>query len=201
MTLCLRLKLRLRLRCNFCSSGVWKMVYTSYKKQRILCLHFAGYKSPTIAKLLWEEGMRASRRGIDKFICRYRQTGTIARKLGSGHPSKVIAEMKTLVEEQMHLDDETTAVQLHQLLKSKGYDLSLRTILRCCTSPRWTFWGSAYCQLLRDVNVQKRLEWARAYQCEAADGFNNVIWTDECTVQLETHCRFLLPQTGQASKE
>lgn len=77
-------------------------------------LHFAGYKSPTIAKLLWEEGMQASRQGIDKFIRQYRQTGTIARKLGSGHPSKVTAEMKTLVEEQMHLDDETTTVQLHQ---------------------------------------------------------------------------------------
>jgi len=34
-------------------------------------LHFTGYKSPTIAKLLWEEGMRESRRGIDKFIRRY----------------------------------------------------------------------------------------------------------------------------------
>lgn len=98
--------------------------------------------------------------------------------------------MKTLVEEQMHLDDETTAVQLHQLLKSKGYDLSLRTIFRCCTSLGWTFWGSAYCQLLQDVNKQKRLKWARACQGEAADGFNNVIWTDECTVQLETHLRF-----------
>jgi len=102
----------------------------------------------------------------------------------------------------MRLDDDTTAVQLLQFIKSKGYDLhvSLRTILRCCTSLGWSFGGSAYCQLLRDVNKQKRLEWARAYQCEAGDGFNNVIWTDECTVQLETHCRFCCRKQGKRPK-
>ena len=176
------------------------MVYTNYKKQRILCLHFAGYKPPTIVKLLREEGMRASRRGVAKFIEKYRHTGSITRKPGSGRPSKITAEMRRLVEERMRLDDETTAVQLHQLLKSKGYDLSLRTILRCRTSLGWTFRGSAYCQLLRDVNKQKRLEWARAYQSEAAHGFNNVIWSDECTVQLETHRRFCCRKQGERPK-
>ena len=97
------------------------MVYSSYKKQRILCLYFGGYKPPTIAKLLREEGMQASRRGVDKFIQRYRQTGTIARKPGSGCPSKITSEIKAIVDEQMRTDDETTAVQLHVLLKSKDY--------------------------------------------------------------------------------
>ena len=110
------------------------MVYSSYKKQRILFLYFGGYKPPTIAKLLWEEGMQASRRGKDKFIQRYRQTGTIARKPGSRHLSKITSEIKAIVDKQMRTDNETTAAQLHTLLKSKGYDISLRTILRCRTS-------------------------------------------------------------------
>lgn len=54
--------------------------------------------------------MQVSRHGIDKFIQRYLQTGTIARKPGSGHPSRITSEMGAIVEEQMHLDDETTAV-------------------------------------------------------------------------------------------
>ena len=176
------------------------MVYSSYKKQRILCLYFGGYKPPTIAKLLREEGMQVSRRGVDKFIQRYRQTGTIARKPGSGHPSKITSEIKAIVDEQMRTDDETTAIQLHVLLKSKGYDISLRTILRCRTSLGWTFRGSAYCQLIRDVNKQKSLEWARTYQSEAENGFNNVIWSDECTVQLETHRRFCCHKQGERPK-
>ena len=106
--------------------------------------------------------MQASRRGVNKFIQRYQQTGTIARKPGSGRPSKIASEIKAIVDEQMRTDNETTAVQLHALLKLKGYDISLRTILRCRTSLGWRFRGSVYCQLIRDVNKQKRLEWARA---------------------------------------
>ena len=61
----------------------------------------------------------------------------------------------------MHIDDETTAHQLHRLLQSRGYKISLCTVL-CTGSLGWTFRGSAYCQLIRDVNKQKRWEWAKA---------------------------------------
>ena len=93
------------------------MVFSTYKLQRILFYFFQGYKSPTIAKLPREkDGMVASRRGIAKFLAKYRDTGSIGRRSGSGRPSKVTREVKVFVEEQMRRDDETTAYQLHQLL-------------------------------------------------------------------------------------
>ena len=131
------------------------MVYSNYKKQRILYFYFQGYKPPTITNFLREEGMSVSRRGVAKFVKCYRQTGSIARAPGSGRPTKVTAEVKKIVEEQMRLDDKTTAVQLHALLNSRGYQLSLRTILRCRTSRGWMFRGSSYCQLIREANKQK----------------------------------------------
>ncbi len=173
------------------------MVYSKYKKQRILFFHFQGIRPPTIAKLIREEGMLASRRGIAKFIERYRVTGSIGRKPGSGRPTKITEEIKAIVEEQMQRDDETTAVQLHALLQSKGYTISLPTILRCRTSLGWTFRGSSYCQLIREANKEKRLEWATAHQ---NDHFKDVIWTDEATVQLETHRRFCCRKIGQRPK-
>ena len=39
---------------------------------------------------------------------------------GSGRPSKITDEVKRIVEAQMQLDDETTAVQLRALLAQKG---------------------------------------------------------------------------------
>ena len=54
----------------------------------------------------------------------------------------------------------------------------------------WTFRGSAYCQMIRDANKVKRLEWARAYASEADTGFLDVILTDETSIQLESHHRF-----------
>ena len=173
------------------------MVYSSYVKQRILFYHQQGYKARTIAKMLGEERIRCTRVGVAYFLKKFLQTGTISRRLGSGRPSKVTTEVKQIVEQQMRQDNETTATQLHRLLVSKGYAISLRTILRCRTALGWTFRGSAYCQLIRDKNKAKRLNWAREH---LQDTFDNVIWTDECTVQMESHRRFACRKRGEAPR-
>ena len=82
-------------------------------------------------------------------------------------------------------DDETTAKQLRELLANEGHTLSKSTILRTRRSLGWTYRGSSYCQLIREANKSKRLQWAMEYREEAAgDGFKDVLWTDESTVQL-----------------
>ena len=116
-----------------------------------------------------------SRVGVHKFLRVYETTHTIQRRSGSGRPSKITPEIKALVEHQMNLDDETTASQLHQLLIENRILISLKTILRCRTQLGWTFRGSAYCQLIRNVNKQKRLEWARNNLAEAESGFLDVM--------------------------
>lgn len=178
------------------------MYFTTYQKQRILYFYYQGWKAPTIAKLLKQEGLSGSRRGIDKFLKRFLETGSIARQPGQGRPSKITTEIKEIVEAQMRLDDETTAIQLHQLLISRGYNISKRTVLRCRTSLGWTFRGSAYCQLIREANKAKRLAFAQKYVEEAtsATGFEDVLWTDECSVQLETHRRFCCRKRGEPPK-
>ena len=178
------------------------MYFTTYQKQRILYFYYQGWKAPTIAKRLKQEGLSGSRRGIDKFLKRFLETGSIARQPGQGRPSKITSEIKDIVEAQMRLDDETTAIQLHQLLISRGYNISKRTVLRCRTSLGWTFRGSAYCQLIREANKVKRLNFAQKYIEEAtsATGFEDVVWTDECSVQLETHRRFCCRKRGEPPK-
>lgn len=94
----------------------------------------------------------------------------------------------------MQRDDETTAVQLHALLQHNGIDISLRTILRCRIQLGWTFRGSAYCQLIREANKEKRLLWARE---NLDDNFDDVIWTDESSIQMESHRRHSCRKIGQ----
>ncbi len=62
-----------------------------------------------------------------------------ARRPGSGRRSKINPDVLGIVEVQMKLDDETSAYQLHGMLKSKGYSLSVRTVLRCRQFLGWTF--------------------------------------------------------------
>ena len=173
------------------------MVFTQYEKRRMVFFWKKGYKAPTIAKLLRSEGITASRRGIHKFLRLFAERRTTARRPGSGRPFILSTEIKNEVERIMEEDDETTATQLHQLLTQRGFNVSIRTVLRCRTALGWTFRGSAYCQLIRAANKEKRLDWARQHLDQAADGFLNVIWTDESTVQLETHKRFCCRKRGQ----
>ena len=62
------------------------------------------------------------------------------------------------------------------------------------------FQRSAYCQLIREANKVKRLAWARLHRNEAIQGFKDVIFADETSVQLETHRRFACCKVGQAPR-
>ena len=173
------------------------MPYTTYVKLRIIHHHLHGLRPYTITKVLEEEGIKVSRFGVHKFLLTYRETGSVQRRPGSGRLSKVTMQVKELVEEQMQKDNETTAYQLHHLLVENGIEILLKTVLRCRTTLGWTFRGSAYCQLIREANKVKCLQWSEEHK---DDNFDDAIWTDEATVQLETHRRFCCRKIGQAPK-
>ena len=100
------------------------LLFSLYKKQRILVYHNQGYKPHTIERFLWEERLKASKWGIAKFIECFKADRVLTQRLGLGRPSKVTAEVKAIVEAQMRQDDKTTAFQLHKLLVEKGYNIS-----------------------------------------------------------------------------
>ena len=170
------------------------MVYSEYTKLRIIQFYKKGLKAYSIAIKLEAEGLSVSRRGIAKLLDRYKERGTTDRKRGSGRPSSLSESTRQLIEEQMRADDETTAIQLYRLLRDKQIDVSLSTILRGRKALGWTFRGSAYCQLIRDANKVKRLDWAKKHM---EDNFHSVVWTDECSIQMESHRRHSCRKIGE----
>lgn len=172
-----------------------QMVFSTYIKLRIVHYQSKCYKPYTIANLMKEnDEISVSRYGVAKFLKVYQTTGTIERRPGSGRMSSITWKIKELVEGKMKEDDETTATQLHSMLADNGITISLRTVLRCRTTLGWTFRGSAYCQLIRQVNKEKWLLWAQQHTTEV---FDDVIFTDETTMQLENHCRFCCRKEGE----
>ena len=92
----------------------------------------------------------------------------------------------------MRLDSETSAMQLHVILK------------RVCLVPQdhsqvlgWTFRGNLFCQLICNENKKKRLELAIE---NLGKDFSDVVWTDECSVQLSSHRRFCCPKKNERLK-
>ncbi len=84
----------------------------------------------------------------------------------------------------MRYNDETTATQLQALLATRNVYVSLSTIVRNRLQLGWIYRGSAYSQLIRPRNVEKRLLFAQTCLHET---FDDVIWSDETTIQLEIH--------------
>ncbi len=159
-----------------------------------MALKQSGLNNRDIVLALEREGIVTTHQTVRRFYKRYCNSGSIARRTGSGRPTLLTADRLELIEEMMQQDDETTAVQIRLLFLQRGVRLSLSTILRGRRQLGWTFRGSAYCQLIREANKRKRLEWARAH---LQDNFEDVIWTDETSVQLESHKRFCCRKIGQ----
>ena len=164
------------------------MVFSDYCKLRILSLHWHGLKvSEIVDCLILEDEISVSKHGVRLFLKHYRETNTIARKPGSGLRPKLSPTVQGIIEEAMQQDDETTATQLQALLAERQIYVSLATIVRNRCQLGWIYRGSAYCQLIRQANKMKHLQWA---QQNLNDNFDDVIWSDETTVQLENHHRF-----------
>ena len=171
------------------------MVYSDYTKQRILSLRWRGFRISDIAGYLaLEDGIQTTKQGIRQFLKRYELSKSIERKPGSGLPPKLTPSLQKVIEDAMRNDDETTATKLQAMFASKGIYVSLATIVRNRVELGWTYRGSAYCQLIRQQNKEKRLAWARSH---IDDDFENVIWTDETTVQIETHKRYCYRKEGE----
>ena len=163
------------------------MVFSDYTKQRILSLSLQGFKVTAIVEcLVLEDEILVSKHGVRQFLKRYRSSGTIARKPGSGLPPKLSPRIE--IEDIMRNDDETTATQLQGFIANCSVYVSLATIVRNQCNLGWIYRGSAYCQLIRNENKVKRLQWAQA----------NLY--DETTVQLENHRRFCYRKEGERPK-
>ena len=168
------------------------MVLSDYIKLRILSLHWQGFKISKIANILvLEDATVVTKQSIRLFLKRFTERGTIARKPGSGLTLKLSPTILQIIESTMQ---ETTATQLQAKLAAHGCYISLITILRNRCQLGWVYRGSAYCQLIRNENKQKRLEWARA---NLDNNFDDVIWSDESSIQLDCHRRYCCRKEGE----
>ena len=91
---------------------------------------FSLFEGLMIARLLLEEKSKRTFESVEfRFTSFFvgivkQHRASIAKKPGSGWPSRITQEIKQIGEAQMQEDDKTLAMQLHALLKSKGINIS-----------------------------------------------------------------------------
>lgn len=157
-------------------------------RKRVIILRRAGYSSSEIHRRLKEEDIFVTIHCINRLLRKFRHHGSILDLPRRKIQKKITDEMSKLIDKLMEADDELTASELKSQLVQKypALDVSLNTIKRARRKNGWVNTRPHYCQLIGDVNKVKRKEWCEQQLANKED-FRDVIFCDECTVQLEHH--------------
>ena len=167
---------------------------TMYARERIRQMLSEGSTCREVATALSQEGIHTCRQTVWRLERHIKAHGSVLPLPKSGRPTKLTNTALKKIDDAMSQDDETTAKELVAALQGAGVSVSKSTALKGRRLLGWTSRGAAYCQLIRVPNREKRLRWAQEY---LGKDFDDVIWTDETSIQMETHRRFCCRKRGQ----
>ena len=172
---------------------------SNYTRTRIEVLDKKGLPPVAILRSLKNEGLAVSLASVTRIVKKLRITGSVANLPRSGRPKKLSEEGKAFIHQQMEKNDEMTSGQIQKKLERYGISVCSSTVRRMRKKLGWTLQKTAYCQLIRAPNKVKRLEYARRV-LESGDTFDNVIFTDECSVSLQQYRRTCYRKINEPTK-
>ena len=174
---------------------------SQYARNRIISLRAANTSTVKIVKVLQEEdGIKTSRTSVSLFIARHKRTGSVDDALRSGRKPILSVADANFIDEKMMSNDELTSGEIQKLLNvERGVNVSTSTICNTRRKIGWKHEKARYCQLIRDRNKVKRFVFCLRAMNEK-DGFEDVIFSDETTVEIQQCTRFCFRKNGSLPK-
>ena len=172
---------------------------TIQTRARVVDMWRSGLKLSKIQERLREEDVSVSKQALCMLIRKHKETGSIQDRRRSERAKKLGEEHYRYIDTAMAGNDELSAPKLHAMLSEKYPELvvSQSTVKRARRELGWVAKKTRYCALISGSNQEKRLEWCKAQQASGDVEFENVLWTDECTIQLESHRRITFHKKGE----
>ena len=167
-------------------------------RKRVIVLLRAGYSMRKIYDRLHDEGILLTLRSLYRLRKKFHQFHTISDLPRRKRSRKITMEMAQLIDDMLKDNDELTARKVRSNLEERFPHLrvSIATVKRVRRENGWVCTRPHYCQLIREVNKEKRLVWCQE-QMKDGEQFENVVFTDECTVQLDHHGRLCFRKQKQ----
>ena len=168
-------------------------------RSRVVSLSQSGYAISKIQKHLEKEGVIVSKKLLCLLLKKYKITGSVADRRTVKPPRKLDNQHYRFIDDCMGEDDELTATKLRDKLLERfpTLNVSVSTVKRARMELGWTAKKTRYGALVSEVNQEKRVNWCKEWMETGDMDFDDVIFSDECTVQLEAHRRITFYKKGQ----
>ena len=126
---------------------------------------------------------------IYDFVKKFNTTNGVSDLRRAPRPQKLKEIHYRFIDNEMAHNSDLTSRQLLALFKDEfpNVDISLSTIKRLRFELGWVSKRVRYCQLIHEVNKEKRKQWCQERVDNGDLDMDDVIFIDECTVQLECH--------------
>ena len=121
-------------------------------RKQVICRLLQGASIKSVVLSYERCGERVCRQTIWRLLKHYHTHNTVLPLPRSGRPTKLTREVLDFIDRAMDTDDVTTAREIQIKLREMRTILSKRTVLKGRKRLGWTSRGTAYCQLIRDVN-------------------------------------------------
>lgn len=107
-----------------------------------------------------------------------------------------------IIDKILTTNNEKTAADLQKAIQLEtGDPFPIATVKRLRKKLGWVKIRARYCQLIRQANQASRLDFA--IRCiQTNESFNNVIFSDESTIELDCHAKmvFWKPRLAESSE-
>ena len=171
---------------------------STYQRERIIHFWREGKNVSEIVREMESEERRTSRATVRKWIFRWTSGRGLLDRHRCGSKSKITPIVAGYVEGKLEEDDEVTSVELQRLIARKfSLEISSSTIRRFIRKTlKWKVVRTRFGPMISANNKVKRQQFAQ--MCiDTKDTFDNVIWTDESSVQLVRHSQIMRVKMGR----
>ncbi|KAK6192104.1 hypothetical protein SNE40_003642 [Patella caerulea] len=172
-------------------------------KLKIVELHKKDWKCSAIHRYLNQSNVNVSLSGVKYTVTAYIE-GRFDNKCvlteKTHHFNNLCSDDIVFIDNEFQQNPAQSARDIQKTLSAHGTDTSISTVRRAIDFAGYTSTKPRYCQLIRDQNKEKRVEFCR-HLLETNDQFDNVIFTDECSIQLHDNKTVAYRQKDQRAPQ
>ena len=157
------------------------------------------YCGKALLERLQEEGFHVSKCGVSHVLKKWRKDKILFDYPRSGRPKILHSATHNQISQWLTANNELTLNDLLVKLYAQGITASRSSISRVLKRMGWSAHATRYCQLIREQNKLKRIEFCQKLQRDG-DSFDDVIFTDEAMIQLKPAHRKSYHKKGQQQR-